>query len=130
MVAERGLLVADRARIDALNLVDEAITLATLAPFELVEPRQMAATIKIIPFAVPRAALDRCLALARDGGPLLRVAPLMPRRVGLVQTSLPGMKASILDKTREVMDRRLASLGCPPATERRCAHDSAAWRRR
>jgi molybdenum cofactor cytidylyltransferase len=126
MVAERGLLVAERARIDALNLVDEAITLATLAPFELVEPRQMAATIKIIPFAVPRAALDRCLALARDGGPLLRVAPLMPRRVGLVQTSLPGMKASILDKTREVMDRRLASLGCPPATERRCAHDSAA----
>ncbi len=121
----RGLLVAERDRIDALNLVDEAITLATLSPYELVEPRQMAATIKIIPFAVPRAALDKCLAVARDGGPLLRVAPLKPRRVGLVQTSLPGMKPSILDKTREVMDRRLASLGCPPAAERRCGHDPA-----
>ena len=126
MVAARGVLVADRARIDAVNLVDEAITLATLAPFDLVEPHQMAATIKVIPFAVPRRVLDACLAVARNGPPLLSVAPLKPRSVGLVQTSLPGMKPSILDKTRAVMDRRLASLDCPPASERRCAHDSAA----
>jgi len=126
MVAERGVLVADRARIDAVNLVDESITLAALAPFDLVEPHQMAATIKVIPFAVPRRVLDACLAVARNGPPLLSVAALRPRSVGLVQTSLPGMKASILDKTRAVMDRRLASLDCPPASERRCAHDSAA----
>jgi molybdenum cofactor cytidylyltransferase len=126
MVAARGLLVADRARIDAVNLVDESITLATLAPFDLVEPHQMAATIKVIPFAVPRRVLDACLAVARNGPPVLSVAALQPRRIGLVQTSLPGMKESILDKTRAVMDRRLASLDCPPAVERRCAHDSAA----
>ena len=125
MVAQRGVLVADRDRIDAINLIDETITLASLAPYDLVEPRQMAATIKIIPFAVPRAALEQCLAVARDGGALLRVAPLQARRVGLVQTSLPGMKPSILDKTRQVMDQRLANLGCAPAEERRCGHDSA-----
>ncbi len=125
MVAQRGVLVADRDRIDAINLIDESITLATLAPYDLVEPKQMAATIKIIPFAVPRAALEQCLAVARDGGALLRVAPLQARRVGLVQTSLPGMKPSILDKTRQVMDQRLANLGCAPAEERRCGHDSA-----
>jgi molybdenum cofactor cytidylyltransferase len=126
MVAERGVLVADRARIDAVNLVHESITLATLAPFDLVEPHQMAATIKVIPFAVPRRALDACLAVARDGPPLLGVAALRPRSVGLVQTSLPGTKASILDKGRDVMNQRLASLGCDAALERRCAHDSAA----
>jgi molybdenum cofactor cytidylyltransferase len=125
MVAQRGVLLADRARIDAFNLVSEGITLATLAPYDLVEPHQMAATIKIIPFAVPRQALDACLAVLRDGGPLLRVAALQPRRVGLVQTSLPGTKSSILDKTGQVMNQRLASLDCPPAVERRCAHDSA-----
>ncbi|MEQ9607850.1 MAG: 4-diphosphocytidyl-2C-methyl-D-erythritol kinase, partial [Kiloniellaceae bacterium] len=76
LVADRGVLVADRARIDAFNLVDESITLATLAPYDLVEPHQMAATIKIIPFAVTRAAIDACLAVARDGKPLLSVAPL------------------------------------------------------
>ena len=125
MVEARGLLLADRARIDAFNLVDESITLATLAPYDLVEPRQMAATIKIIPFAVSRRALDACLKVLREGAPLLRVAPLRPRRVGLVQSSLSNTKGSILDKTREVMDRRLSSLDCPGVSERRCRHDSA-----
>lgn len=125
VVSERGVLVAERERIDAFNLVDEAITLATLTPYDLVEPRQMAATIKIIPFAVPRQTLDTCLAVLRDGPPLLQVAPLAARQVGLVQSSLSNTKGSILDKTREVMDRRLANLDCPAVTERRCAHDSA-----
>ena len=127
LVGERGILVAERARIDAVNAIDEAITLATLPPHDLVEPHQMAATIKIIPFAVTRAALDACLAAARDvDGPLLRVAPFQPLKVGLVQTQLPGTKDSVLDKTRAVMDQRLARLDCPPVLEWRCAHDETA----
>ncbi len=80
VVDRRGVLVVERARLDALNRVEEAITVATLAPFELVEPRQMAATVKVIPFAVPGEALERCLAAARAGpGPLVRVDALRPR---------------------------------------------------
>ena len=126
VVARRGVLVVDRARLDALNRIDEAVTLATLAPFDLVEPRQLAATVKIIPFAVSGAALTRCLEAARAGaGPLVRVAVLRPRPVGLVQTRLPGMKESILDKTRRVVDARLAALDGAPAIELRCRHDAA-----
>ena len=51
----RGLLVFERERVDRLNLVDEAVTLGTLPPFTVVEPRQMVATVKIIPFAAARA---------------------------------------------------------------------------
>jgi molybdenum cofactor cytidylyltransferase len=54
------------------------------------------------------------------------VAPFLPRRVGLVQTTLPGLKPAILDKTLEALDRRLAALDCPPAEERRVPHDEAA----
>ena len=126
VVATRGVLVVDRARLDALNRIDEAVTLATLAPFELVEPRQLAATVKIIPFAVAGDSLARCLETARAGdGALVRVAALRPRPVGLVQTSLPGMKKSILDKTRKVVDARLAALDGAPAEELRCRHDAA-----
>lgn len=126
VVARRGVLVVERARLDALNRIDEAVTLATLAPFELVEARQLAATVKIIPFAVGGAALGRCLEAARAGaGPLLRVAALRPRPVGLIQTRLPGMKESILDKTRKVVDARLAALDGAPAIELRCGHDAA-----
>ncbi len=127
IVEERGVLVVDRARLDALNLVDEAVTVATLAPFELVEPRQMAATVKIIPFAVGERLLERCLDAARAGeGALIRVAALRPRKVGLVQTSLPGMKESLLDKTRQAVDGRLAALACAPADEVRCDHSEVA----
>src|SRR3546814_15568963 len=61
----------------------------------------MIATVKIIPFAVPGAILEACAAIGREAGALLRVAPFRPKRVALVQTMLPGMKARIFDKTVE-----------------------------
>ncbi len=118
----RGLLVFSRERIDRLNLVDEAITFGTLPPFTVVEPRQMAATVKIIPFGAPEPAVKDCVKAAISEGPLLRVAPFQKLSVGLIQTRLPGLKESILDKTREVTDGRLAALGCRLALEERCAH--------
>jgi molybdenum cofactor cytidylyltransferase len=118
----RGLLVFDRERLDRLNLVDEAITLGTLPPFAVVEPRMMVATVKIIPFAAPAPAVERCVAAARSDGPLLRVAPFLPRSVGLIQTRLPGLKESILDKTREVTEGRLRALDCGLVLEERCGH--------
>ncbi len=126
----RGLLVVDRDRLDRLNLVDEAVTLGTLPPFASVEPRQMVATVKIIPFAVPQSAVEAAASFAAAGGPLLRVAAFVPRRVALIQTRLPGFKETILDKTSEVTGQRLAALGCPLVSEERCAHDSADLARR
>jgi molybdenum cofactor cytidylyltransferase len=121
----RGLLVFDRERLDRLNLVDEAITFGTLPPFAVVEPRMMVGTVKIIPFAAPAEAVERCVALARSDWPILQVAPFVPRSVGLIQTRLPGLKESILDKTREVTDGRLKALGCRLALEERCGHTAA-----
>src|SRR5437879_3962895 len=106
----RGVLVVDRDRLDRLNSVDEAVTLGTLEPFAVVEPRQMIATVKIIPFAVPQAAVEAAAVFAADGGKLLRVAAFVPHRIALIQTRLPGLKESILDKTREVTGQRLAAL--------------------
>jgi molybdenum cofactor cytidylyltransferase len=121
-----GLLVFDRLRLDRINLVDEAVTIGTLAPFAVVEPNQMVATIKIIPFAAPARVVERCEALAAEEGPLLRVAPFRALDVALVQTRLPGMKESILDKTVAVTRERLAALGSRLVVERRCAHDAGA----
>src|SRR4051794_21326229 len=121
----RGLLVFDRDRLDRLNLVDEAVTLGTLPPFAIVEPRQMVATVKIIPFAVPEQAVMRAAAFAAEGGPLLRVAAFAPRRVALIQTRLPGLKESILDKTRAVTEQRLRAFGSALASEERCDHSAA-----
>lgn len=121
-----GVVLVDRDRLDRLNLVDEAITAATLPPHDLVQPREMVATVKIIPFAVSAALLDRCVRLADADGPIVRVAAFRPRAVALIQTRLPGMKESVLDKTTDGINSRLAALGNAPVTERRCDHDVAA----
>jgi molybdenum cofactor cytidylyltransferase len=121
----KGLLVFDRDRLDRLNLIDEAVTLGTLPPYAVVEPRQMVATVKIIPFAVPEDAVARCAEVAAKDGKLLRVAAFRALSVGMIQTRLPGLKETILDKTHGVTEDRLTALGCTLAFERRCAHRSA-----
>jgi molybdenum cofactor cytidylyltransferase len=121
----KGVLVFDRERVDRVNLVDEAVTFGTLPPFAVVEPRQMVATIKIIPFAASEEAVKRCVKAAIGEGPLLQVAPFRALKVGLIQTRLPGLKESILDKTREVTLGRLSALGCALVLEERCAHETA-----
>jgi molybdenum cofactor cytidylyltransferase len=119
-----GLAAYDPARLDAINTVDEAITVALLPPNAPVAPRQMVATVKIIPFAAPRAALDRVLALAADGGPLVRVASFARLRAALVQTRLPGMKPSVLANTVDATRARLASLGGELIDEAVVEHDA------
>src|SRR5262245_25904378 len=78
-----GVLVVDRDAIDALNRVDEAITVATLPAYKPVVEGEMIATVKIIPFAVAGAARDRAVAAAAKSKPVIRVAPRSEeRRVG------------------------------------------------
>jgi molybdenum cofactor cytidylyltransferase len=118
-----GLAVIDADRVQRLNLVDEAITVATVTPYAVVEPRQMVATIKIIPFAAPATAVAECTALARAA---VRVAPLARKAVGLIQTQLPGAKSSVLAKTVATTKARLAALGSELVADAICDHDAAA----
>jgi molybdenum cofactor cytidylyltransferase len=119
-----GLCLVDRDAVDRFNLVDESITVATLEPNTVVEPKQMVATVKIIPFAVDPDALAACIATVQ--GPLFQVVPFKPHRVALIQTKLAGLKESMLDKTVETTRERLAALGSKLDWERRTEHDPTA----
>ncbi len=118
--AADGLCLVDRDAVDRFNLVDEAITLATLEPGTVVAAKQMVATVKIIPFAVRAEALDLAIAAAKTE--LFRIAPFQSRRVALIQTTLPGLKDSILGKTVETTRDRLVALGSTLDWERRAPH--------
>ena len=117
-----GLLVIDRALVDRFNRIDPAITIATLQEFAVVEPGRMVATVKIIPFAVREARLAEAVAL----GAALHVAAFRPLKVGLVATTLPTLKNSVLDKTRRLLDQRLAGAGALVMGEHRVAHTADA----
>lgn len=121
-----GLAVVDHARIDALNELDESVTVATLPPFARVEPRQMVATVKIIPYGAPKSAVARAIEVAHSANrPLISVAPFRAMRAGLVQTRLPGTRDKVLDKAVGTTTKRLTSLGSTLNGERRVAHDAA-----
>lgn len=106
-----GLVRVDRTRLDALNELHEALTVACLADYEMVEAGQMLATVKIIPFAAPRAVIEQAEAILRGQPPLVQVAPFTPRRVGLVLTRVADTKDSVLEKTEAAVAQRLALLG-------------------
>ena len=120
--AVRGVLRVDEEGVAAVNAVGEELTVATLPPLTVVDPRRLATTVKVIPFAVRRAHLDSCLALVRERGWIVRVAEFRPRQAGLVLTVLPGSKVSLLDKTASVLRDKLAGVGADLRAERRCAH--------
>lgn len=122
-----GVLLVDAARIDALNQIDEAITVATLRPHSALRAGQTVATVKIIPFAVRRGVIDAWRRQA-GGEPPLRLAPLRPRSVALIMSRSLGMAEKLLDDTASVTRQRLAGLGSHIDRERRCAHGLEALR--
>ncbi|WP_439575227.1 NTP transferase domain-containing protein [Phreatobacter sp.] len=117
-----GVLVVDRAGIDALNRIDEAITFATLSAFAPVVAGEMVGTVKIIPYAAPGGAVERAVA----AGTLIRVAPFVRRRVAVVSTLLPGLAPKVVDKTLRVTADRLEPAGAIIVRDLRVPHETAA----
>jgi molybdenum cofactor cytidylyltransferase len=126
---DAGVLVVNEDAIDRLNEVDPDITLATLEAFAPVVAGKMIATVKIIPFAVSKAACDKALAAARAAVPLVRIAPYRIRKVGVISTLLPGLADKVIDKTLRVTLDRLAPANATIVAERRVPHETPALAR-
>ncbi len=124
-----GLVLVDTHRLDAMNRVDEAMTAATLPAYTRVTARQLLATVKIIPFAVPRSRLRHAETALQSVEAAVRVAAFRRLDVALAQTRLPGTRDSVLDKTAKVIGRRLEALGSRLAWEKRCEHSEEALTR-
>ena len=104
-----GLLRVDAAMIDRLNTIDEALTIGTLPDYAVVAPKDLVATIKIIPFSVPGNVLAVAEALVRQAGSPLTLHPFHHLKVGLVVTELPGLKDSVTEKTIAVTEQRITA---------------------
>ncbi len=121
-----GVLLVNKQGIDCLNLIDEAVTFATLPAFKPVVAGEMIATVKIIPFAVAGEVRDAAVSVARAAAPLVRVAPYRIRKVGVVSTILPGLADKVVEKTLRVTAERLAPAGASIVAERRVPHEQTA----
>mgnify|MGYP002632373969 FL=1 len=124
-----GVLVVDKAAIDTLNRIDEAVTLATLPAFKPVVEGEMIATVKIIPFAVSSAARDSAVAQASKFKPVIRIAPYTVAKIGIVSTLLPGLAPKVIEKTLKITAARIAPSGATIVAEKRVPHEQAALAR-
>lgn len=121
-----GIVLLDAVAVHALNRIDPAITLATLAPFARVSPGMLVGTVKIITYAVPQAALARAEAVAQRA---IRVQPVVRRSAGLLMTDVPGQEDKLIAKGRRAVEARLRALGMDLAGVVTVPHDTGAMAR-
>nr|WP_299496619.1 molybdopterin-binding/glycosyltransferase family 2 protein [uncultured Rhizobium sp.] len=120
-----GLFVADKSVVDRFNRIDPAITLACLADHADVRTGDLVATIKIIPLAVAGRWVEQACQLLQTG-PAFQLKPYAAHAVSLVATTLPSLKASVMDKTARVLQQRLVSSSSELISEVRVAHRAEA----
>ncbi|WP_297779916.1 molybdopterin-binding protein [uncultured Roseovarius sp.] len=119
--AERpGVVCLDVAAIHAANAVDPMITVATVAQHHQIHAGGMIATVKIIAYGVPRAALERAAEAAQGA---VRLAVAQYRTASLIITDVPGGPG---DKGRDAIAARVTGLGMEMVETVLCAHDEAA----
>lgn len=101
-----GVVEVLAARIHALNALHPMITVATVPEWQRMDTRGMVATVKIISYAVPEAALEAaCLA----GQSALRLRRVARQSAQLIQTATePGETG---EKGQAVTKARLDRLG-------------------
>ncbi len=114
-----GLFRPDAPSVDQVNMHEE-FGIATRAPLAAVAPGQTVATVKVVPFAVPRSLVDRAVAAARP----LSVAPFRGGLSAALLITRAGRRTKATDEKPVAVTRaRLERLGVPLA-ERPCvAHD-------
>lgn len=131
LAADPGLARIDAARVHAVNAVDPAITLATVAEWHRMDPGGMLATVKIIPYGVDKTSVfmacqagRAALSLAR---PVLRHATLIET---IVADEKPDGPVPATDsKGYRITAERLARLGVDLAAAECVTHDEAALSR-
>ncbi|RKF15215.1 molybdopterin biosynthesis protein [Roseovarius spongiae] len=125
LLADRaGIVQLDAARIDAANAVDPMITVATVAPMHQILPGGLIATVKIISYAVPGAALR---AAAEHLAGAVRLALPALRSATLIETlTAEGRPAGPPGLGRAAVADRLEALGVDLTETLTAAHEESA----
>lgn len=106
----QGIIRVNVERLMAINRCD-GVTLATLRNNSAVIEGKIAATLKILPYAIPQSTLHSAVKLAALDSPLLRVDVLKPRRVSLILSGSPLAQDRIVRSFESALAKRLSTLG-------------------
>jgi molybdenum cofactor cytidylyltransferase len=105
-----SVLRVDAARLARINEC-EGVTLASLRSHAVVLPRKIAATVKVIPFALPEAVVHKAEMIAAENGLVIQLYPLRPRSVALILSSSPFAQRRVIRDFAPALRDRVESLG-------------------
>jgi molybdenum cofactor cytidylyltransferase len=89
----------------------EGITLATLPMHAVARPKQIVATVKVIPYAVPESLLAVVEAAIAEAAPLIAMRELPPKRVGILLSGSAGVHQRLQDDFEAPLRARIEALG-------------------
>ena len=101
---EIGVLRIDIKRLMGINECN-GITLSTLATHSPVHARQIVATVKIIPYAVPEPVIRMAEEIAAGGEQVVRVDALPARSVGMILSGSTSIHARLISDFAPLKDR-------------------------
>lgn len=111
LAAHLGVVRVDAQGVNRINDI-EGLTLATVSNHAAVVARQLVATIKVIPFAVPRTALETAQQICRAGEqPIIRVDALPARRAALILSGMPAVRDRVTNDFEPSLRARIEALG-------------------
>ncbi len=104
-----GVLLVDRVKLRAVNSLGELMIASRHGNFPVSKGDKVAGT-RVIPLVIAQEKLDRAREVT-GGGPIFRVLPFHPKRVGLVVTGSEVYYGRIEDKFTPVLEAKMAEYG-------------------
>ena len=105
-----GLLVIDRERLEAFNLIPDVIC-STRQSFSVVSKGHQIGGTRAIPLYLCRDYQQKALTILGDR-PLLQVLLLKPARIGILITGTELVQGLIKDKFETIIRAKVKKLGC------------------
>jgi molybdenum cofactor cytidylyltransferase len=111
LIATRpGMIRVDQARLDAVNRI-QGVTVATLPQYKVVSTWGIVASVKIIPYGLPRQAVDEAEHIGAESEAVIALIPFKPKEVTLILTGRPGLQTRLHRDFEPPLSERITTLG-------------------
>ncbi len=108
--AALGVVQVDTDSLLYLNQI-EGVTVATVPTHAVVRPGNRAATVKVIPYAVPRGSVERAESHSHSEG-IVSVRPIRQQGVAIVLVGGPGAWSALAEGLGDSIRARIEGLDC------------------
>ena len=106
----RGVFRVNDAALLQINQMP-GLTLATLPDCQVVHPRQIVATVKVIPYAVPQTLLEQAERGIAFNRPVLSIAELLPKKVAILLSGSEAVRERLVSDFEIPLRARVEGFG-------------------